>query len=857
MNDQAWNPSGFVSIGLSLLLTGTLCLTGVRAMAAEGGEGDEAEPPKLKEEKLLEEYAKELALAQKGQKAVAEYHYEQGVEYLDTGMLLEALAELRIAADAFPDNEKYRKQLKLAESIAGSADDEASVMVQEVQKARLVEDQRLWIEVERSVKEGKRHLRIGNFDQAEDAFQMAYLRLKHLPAQDKRRDARKREVEGLIQEVKRRRERYEVSRASETVKRANEAARAKQIYAENTERRRLSMILRRAMKSRERRDYDHCILLCRRILKENPAHRAARRLLLETQRQRHLYKRKITADRWEEEHKLLSEHIRRAMLPQLTVVEYSEEWPEIDARRSVQVQAGQERAEEPWRKTIVQSLQQNISTDFVDTDISQVVQFLIRQTRINFVLDSDAVVAGVDPVTMRVNNMTLKNALDFIMQMTGLRYSIQDEAVFISNEAGVQGNVTMKTYEVRDLTLGLTMYPGPTIQLPEAGGQGSVITPEVPDENPPDINELIDIIQSVVAPDTWGGERNIEEINETMVIRQTPEIHAQIEDLLTALRNQSSVQIHVKVKFLQVENSLLERIAFEWRDFTDAGLVNAGNSIGTIGGTPVAFAPLGANGPPYAFGGYYNHNDWLVNAGRVGTPLGDFFSQTNLRPDGGFNGDLRYFKGNHGVLARLLIEAVEKTRRGNVLVEPDLTLFSGQRAFLARLFQQSYISDYDVVNGAYDPMISILSYGTVLDVQAIASADRRYITMTLRPQDARVGVWRRFGGAVDNFPGGQVSQEGRGVAFNPLIGIEYPLLIPQMNYHAVQTTITIPDGGSLLIGGMNISSSSRAHSGVPFLSHIPFLGRLFSANGRTEQELKEFIYVSGDIILLEEIEEQL
>jgi general secretion pathway protein D len=153
-------------------------------------------------------------------------------------------------------------------------------------------------------------------------------------------------------------------------------------------------------------------------------------------------------------------------------------------------------------------------------------------------------------------------------------------------------------------------------------------------------------------------------------------------------------------------------------------------------------------------------------------------------------------------------------------------------------------------------MVSVLSYGTVLDVQAIASSDRRYITMTLRPQDARVGVWRRFGPAVEGFPGGPVDRMGNGIAYIPGL-LEYPLMVPQMVYHAVQTTVTIPDGGALLIGGMNRSNVSRAHTGVPFLSHIPFLGRLFSSNGRTEQELKEFIYVSGDIILLEEIEERL
>jgi type II secretory pathway component GspD/PulD (secretin) len=56
------------------------------------------------------------------------------------------------------------------------------------------------------------------------------------------------------------------------------------------------------------------------------------------------------------------------------------------------------------------------------------------------------------------------------------------------------------------------------------------------------------------------------------------------------------------------------------------------------------------------------------------------------------------------------------------------------------------------------------------------------------------------------------------------------------------------------IAGMTLGSSARSHAGIPFLSHIPFLGRLFSKNGRSEREFKDLVYVEGKIILFEEIE---
>jgi len=826
-----------------------------RGDEGEAPSGDGEEEPKTRAEALLDAYAEELKLASEGQEALGDYYYNLGVQRLQEGRSSEAVRLLRIAVDTLPDNEGYRKKLAEAEAIAGESDDTRRVMIDQVGDTFRVEQQRLWIEIKRHVADGQRHLGIGNFHQAEQSFQMAHIRLESLPFADELREPEMRSVERLLAITRERRQRAELEAHAEAVRGAQVEARQQALWDRRLEKQRLDMILRRALRARARRDFDQCILLCRQILSINGADQRANRLLIQAQRERHVYLRKITADKWDEEHKLLSEHIRKTLLPQTTIIEYPDNWHEIDARRSAPTRTGAETERAAWREQVDRNLQQSLTLEFVDTDITDVVQFLIQHTDINFVLDPEVIAQGVNPVTMQVTDITVEHALDFIMQLTGLRYTIQDEAVFISNREGVRGDIVMKIYEIRDLTMGLTQFPGPTLELPEPGGTGSTLIPEIADDAPPDVGELMDIIQNVVERDSWEDPASIDEINGSMVINQTPEIHEKIEELLRTLRNQRAVQIHVKVKFLEVENAMLEEIKFEWRDFVGPP-VNSSNAIGNVGGTPVAFAPVGATGLPYSFGSYYNHNDYLVNAGRVGNPLSDFFSQTNLRPTGGLLTDLQLFQDQNGVLARLLISAVEKTRRGNIMVEPDLTLFSGQRAHVVRMNQQSYISDYDIVNGQYDPLISQLSFGTVLDVLAIASADRRYITMTLRPADASVAVWRRFGPPVDSFPGGPVEQVDQGLAVIPGL-TEFPLLIPQLNYNAVQTTVTIPDGGSLLIGGMNRSNTSRAHTGVPFLSHIPFLGRLFSSNGRTEQELKNFIYVSGDILLLDEIEEGL
>jgi general secretion pathway protein D len=347
-----------------------------------------------------------------------------------------------------------------------------------------------------------------------------------------------------------------------------------------------------------------------------------------------------------------------------------------------------------------------------------------------------------------------------------------------------------------------------------------------------------------------------------MIVTHTSDVHRQIDELLRALRNQKGTQIHVKCKFLNVLNSELERIGVNWQSF-DPTVTSA------IPGQGNLQLPGGANPAPGVLYGNQSTNTLLGGSVATTALAGTYNDAVTTGLSTAANGEGLSLSGQtwrvaNNFYARAVLEAVQKHKKGNVIYEPDLTMFNGQQAHVVQLNQQSYVADYDVVQFQMDPVVSVLSYGTVLDVVAIASADKKYITLTLRPTNAQPRSWRRFGSAVPNgsFPGGQVSQGGESIGsdnFDFLGGSisENPLLIPEMEYQSVQTSVTIPDGGSLVIAGMTNGFSGREHQGVPFLSHIPFLGRLFSTNARAEGLKRQMIVVQADVVLFEEIESKL
>ncbi len=819
--------------------------------------------------------------ARSSRDAAAQSFYVRGMKAREEARLDDALKDLTVAVDYAPDNALYRKALDEARAMSGLSRDTRSVAIDRAADELQVRQQQLWGEAQALMEDGTKQLTAGAFDDAERQFQLAVIRLESLPYTDPRREVEMRRAESLAKEAQGRRAKSEQEVAAGQTKAAAEHKQELRDLSLKLERDRIDAMLNRAQRARERRDYDEAILLSEQVLKINRAEDRASSLLVKCRRERHVYLRQVTADRWDEEHKLLNESIRSAMLPQLELIRYSADWPEIDARRSAPVR-GLEDETDNWRKNIDDQLEQEVTIDFQDTDLADVVVFLQRITSVNLVLDPQVLATTPPPVTLKAEKLKLRFVLNFIMKLTNLHYAMRDEAIYISNQEGVRGESFMKLYDVRDLTHAMQAFPGPDLDIPEPGGQGSKLLPPVEPTEKPETGEFVDIIKKVVAPNTWNETNTIEDINGSMVVTQSRDVHAQVAELLRSLRNQKGTQIHVKVKFLEIENSALEEIGVDWQNFTGA------NRPGQPAIVPLPGQTVN-NNTPSSIGAYLAApGSAIVGAAAVNNQLQSYGTDAKLPYNSateGFRFNAQTWQISNNLYASAILHAVEKERKGNIILEPDLSMFNGQQAHLVNMNQQSYIADYDVVQGQYDPIISVLSYGTVLDVQAIASADKKYVTLSLRPTNAKVLQWRRFGAAVpDNtFPGGPVVGGGadNGGGFNinfsnggntatvsgnaaPAGGVggaaiagENPLLIPELIYQSVRTSVTIPDGGSLVIAGMTRSESGNSHSGIPFLSHIPFLGRLFSTNGRSEVLRKNMIIVQADVVLFEEIEQKL
>ena len=190
------------------------------------------------------------------------------------------------------------------------------------------------------------------------------------------------------------------------------------------------------------------------------------------------------------------------------------------------------------------------------------------------------------------------------------------------------------------------------------------------------------------------------------------------------------------------------------------------------------------------------------------------------------------------------------------MTAPRITLFNGQRAFITVATQRAFVSDLEpaVAEGVatFDPEVDVISEGVVLDVEATISADRRYVTLTLRPSVATIDDIFEFTFASAAIP---ADDDGNGVVGTPGVAsgtVQQPVL----SITQLQTSVSVPDGGTLLIGGQKIADEVEIEVGVPLLSKIPVINRAFTNRSKVRDERTLLILVRPQIIIQTEQEQE-
>ena len=75
------------------------------------------------------------------------------------------------------------------------------------------------------------------------------------------------------------------------------------------------------------------------------------------------------------------------------------------------------------------------------------------------------------------------------------------------------------------------------------------------------------------------------------------------------------------------------------------------------------------------------------------------------------------------------------------------------------------------------------------------------------------------------------------------------LRVPDINTESLSTSVTVRDGSAVILGGIMTTTSSDASGGIPILSRIPGIGRIFGSNDLESNESELIIMIQPRIMV--------
>jgi len=464
----------------------------------------------------------------------------------------------------------------------------------------------------------------------------------------------------------------------------------------------------------------------------------------------------------------------------------------------------------------------------VATTVQEVLDEIALQTGLNIFLPSTLNYLGTPLADTPAPIFYLVDVpagvfLDLILDPFGFGYQIANDNTITVVAKQDASKIFWKSYDLNHLLVNITDFGGvsggiqptlvtggvtPALTPPTGGGAGFNASPKAP----VDLVTLSTWIQTNVAPGTWVEPPAVATDPQTevppgirvgtiqilqawggLLIRQTADVHAEIQRFLDTLAEtiDGLMVISLEMRILTLDDATLEKIGVEWKgldiagdSFVDEGIVSNRSDLTSdlrFGSQP----PLPLFGP--------------LDTGAVAT-----IDYSIIRD----------------WAARVVVQMAQKIQGSEAVQAPRITFMQNQIATISINDQHPYVSDFttDVSEDAVamTPTISVVGIGVTFQALATISTDRKYVYLTVAP-------------TFTDLKGFFTS---KGTSTTSGTSSEVEVTIPIITSTTVNTTAKVPDGGTLVLGGLVRSSQTDAESRVPILSHIPIFGNLFRSHGK-------------------------
>ncbi|MDD5006065.1 MAG: type IV pilus secretin PilQ [Candidatus Omnitrophica bacterium] len=439
----------------------------------------------------------------------------------------------------------------------------------------------------------------------------------------------------------------------------------------------------------------------------------------------------------------------------------------------------------------------NITLDFKDADIRNVLKIIALKTGVNIVASPD--VSGT--VSIYLDNVPWEKALDVILRTYGFGYEKKGNVISVAplGKLTEQRKMEMELSQVQP-----TVTEVFNLKYIDAIDAKNAVEPLLSARGKITVLEMTGKAGWEFGGESLGKkerkEKERKSLTKVLLITEIPPVMEELRAVLKKI-DVKPKQIMIETKILEVSRDYLEDIGFEY-------------STNYVGASDIKIDGI-KSGDDYGVGG-----QMATGTGSAASVLPSVFnpSATGLTPaNAGLQLVVRHLVGSK---FETIFHALEEDVHSNLLSAPRIMTLDNQEATI-------------LVGNKY-PILSTSVSGT----------DTTTTTTSL-------DYYQDIGIQLNVVP--QISGENKinmiihpaVTSYTSTVGTNlYPIIITR----EAETQVIINDGETIVIGGLIKDYDNKEKLGVPFLSKIPILGALFRRNTTDTAKIELLIFITAHIV---------
>lgn len=491
----------------------------------------------------------------------------------------------------------------------------------------------------------------------------------------------------------------------------------------------------------------------------------------------------------------------------------------------------------PLRK----ALEMPVSIHLKGANLGSFIDALSQDENINIIADQN--LGQGKAVDIDVDAVPLREILDYLSRNFDVDFYLGEKIIWATAPAQADSApLETRFYHLRH---GLQFHgsdwaqpaePGPGFsEIAALSGKATVLAEEQ--------NYIFNLITNFV-PQVEGAQLYLDPNTHALIARNTPQNLELLERLLEEV-DVNPPQILIEARFVEVLVADLRDLGVEW--ILDSPLVVTRTGVDVNGETVSAPRSQIDSGVIFNTSPFRSDEDGTTDLGPQGV-FGQVREGVPSLADQGLN--MTYRGTLTDPMFQAILHALEISGKGRTLSVPRVTTINNNPAKLRNgedlLFYEQFKSQafqlLDDNNKRFtvsvlipDGKPTLAELGITLVAVPSVGADMRTINLLLTPSLSEL---KGFINYQDTSPSNNV--------FNTVQQVVAKL--PVIARREVQTKVVVESGETVVMGGLIDTVTQETDHGVPFVSSIPLLGKLFNRSTTTEEQRNLLIFVTATVL---------